>query len=50
MIKLQYICNGGQYEYKKIEKFLKRSNGYITSSEIEQNGISRIYIPELVKN
>ena len=35
---------------KKIEKFLKRNNGYITSNEIEQNGISRIYIPELIKN
>ena len=35
---------------KKIEKFLKRNNGYITSNEIEQNGIQRIYIPELIKN
>ena len=26
---------------KEIEKFLKRNNGYITSSEIEQNGIPR---------
>ena len=35
---------------QKIEKFLKRNNGYITSNEIEQNGIQRIYIPELIKN
>ena len=34
---------------EKKEKVLKSNNGYITSSEFEQNGIPRRYIPELIE-
>ena len=34
---------------EQIEKVLKSNNGYITSSEFEQNGIPRRYIPELIE-
>ena len=34
---------------EQIKKVLKSNNGYITSSEFEQNGIPRRYIPELIE-
>ena len=33
---------------EKIKKVLKNNNGYVTSSEFEQNGIPRRYIIELI--
>ena len=35
-------------EIKELKKFLKNSNGYITTKEIESIGISKTLIPELI--
>ena len=34
---------------EQIKKVLKSNKGYITSSEFEQSGIPRRYIPELIE-
>ena len=35
-------------EIEKLKKFLKNNNGYIATKELEQLGISKILIPELI--
>lgn len=37
-------------ETKKIKKFLKENNGYITTQELENLGISKTKIPQLIEN
>ena len=36
--------------YKKIIEFLKNHNGYISTKEIENIGISKVQIPKLIKD
>ncbi len=40
---------GVNMKVEQIKKVLKSNNGYITSSEFEQNGIPRRYILELIE-
>lgn len=37
-------------KYEKIDELLKQNNGYLFTSEVEQNGISRTYLAKYVKD
>ena len=36
-------------EINKLKELLNKNNGYITTKEIEENIVSKTYIPELLK-